>query len=128
MIYKIDKDTVIDNHGYRTLKDNNPLNYEALPLLDISDIEIENALKYVRRLSKIQKCSVCSYGLKHNAERYLRADEFKAKEWDAYISNGALIVAMIKQGFKYKIYSHLEYPQKKDISINIDFNVAKKSL
>lgn len=128
MIYKIDKDTVIDNHGYRTLKDNKPLNYDALPLLEIDNKEIENALKYVRRLSKIQKCSIGSYGLKHNAEKYLRANEFKDKQSEAYISNGALIVAMIKQGFKYKIYSHLEYPQKKDISINIDFNVAKKSL
>ena len=128
MIYKIDKDIVIDNYGYRTLKDNKPLNYEALPLLEIEDIEIENALKYVRTLSKVQKCSIGSYGLKHNAERYLRANEFKDKESDAYISNGAFIVAMIKQDFKYKIYSYLEYPQKKDIDINIDFNVSKKSL
>lgn len=132
MIYKLSKNIRIDAHGYRVLKNGNPINYNCLPLEDIDLKEVENAMKYTCYLAQQKACTTCSYDLKHRAEKHLRLDEFKDKQSEAYISNGALIASMSIKGFKFKTHylfsSSSRTKDKKNISVIVDFNVAKKSL
>ena len=80
---------VIDANGFRPKK--NP-KYTA----PLNEEEIDKAMNFVQHLEKkkIKELSTCSYGLKHRVEDYYKSiDDYQ------YCSNGALIIAMIKNGF-----------------------------
>lgn len=94
---------MIDRHGYRTLKDNQPTNYNNVIVSDIQKEEIDRALVYVTVFIKHRKTinnKYTSYNLKHSVERYYR-HHLKTQEPN-YISNGAIIVAMLQSGFEYR--------------------------
>ena len=68
----------------------------------IEEKHLIRARKYVAILEKSKNINsnIGSYNLKHRAEEYLRFianDRHK----DTYVSNGALIVAMIEKDFKF---------------------------
>ena len=136
-IYILNEKSVVDYNGYRALKvlpygvtplnfGVTPLNYDGYILEPIKKEQVLKAFKYISLLKKKKKrCDVNSYSLKHQAEQYLRADEYKDKVGDAYISNGALIVAMLIRGFRYKTIFLGNSIYLKHISINVNFNVSK---
>lgn len=110
MMLWLDEVAVIDKNGYRTLDDNgDPINCDARPLEDIPEDEIVKARLYLpmlRATDKINQQSESSHSgiLKHAAEDYLRREHeyYKVNGGEAYISNGAMIVAMITAGYRFK--------------------------
>lgn len=128
MIYRITDHVVIDNHGYRVLKDGLPINYSSEDLEDVNTLEIDKAIIYINTLQKAKDRKISSYVLKHEAEKYLRQNDYYNKKDEAYISNGSMIVALIQSGYEYDLISKSGLPIKEDISINVLFNVLKSSL
>jgi len=142
MIYVITKDIVVDESGVRVLSINGkPINNDRAELRPIEEKHLKRARKYVALLEKSKNINsnVGSYNLKHRAEEYLRfiADD---KYKDTYVSNGALIVAMLEKDFKYHFYNYISWFEPKAIkfkdiknldrstSLNISFNVYSKQI
>lgn len=127
MIYKKTDNVVIDSHGYRILEDGKPINYNKVPLKHINSLEVEKALKFVECLQSVKdEYTINSYDLKHDVERFLRSGTYKDRQSEAYISNGALIVAMIKKGFNYQLVSLNRNSLKEYLSVVLYFNVSEK--
>jgi len=127
MIYQINKNTVIDANGYRTLKNSIPTNNDSQSLCSINESEMDSAMIYVSMLKKHKNINhtISSYGLKHRAEEYLR-NALKREE-NNYISNGAMIVALIESGFDYKTDKYY-FAQMHTESLNLCFNISRKSI
>jgi len=134
MYYKISKNLIVDSHGLRVLRKGKPINYDGLDLEKIDEVQIIRASKYISQLKQAKRINydVSSYGLKHNAEEYLRKE--CGKDGDYYISNGAFISAMLLGGFNYRIAdmlmekTHLEESFGFLTSVNMYFNIYLKDL
>jgi len=130
MIYRLSDSEVIDMYGYRTIdsKTGKPTNgFNKCPLANIDTEQIDNALTYVSFLKPKKVCDVNSYTLKHKAENYLEVTKYKDERYGSGygVTNGALIVAMLQSGFKYKVIGDMD---SKYISINLEFNVSLNSM
>jgi len=139
IIMRISKTLVIDNNGLRVLnKKGEPINNDCTELNPIDRKYLGRAQAFVKLLEKSKRnnSSFTSYSLKHSAEDYLNFNA-KDKYKDTYVSNGALICAMILAGFEYKCFNNVALFQWKQIkesnvnnftSINVTFNVYTKQL
>jgi len=122
MIYKISDSVVIDSYGYRVINsDGSPLNYFQSRLEGIKSSDVERALLYVSTLKRKKATDIPSLNLLDYLNSYLYSNGY-IKE-GANISNGALIVAMLQSGFKYK-----KIFLSKGTSIYLEFNVLLSSI
>jgi len=139
IIMKLSKTLAIDTNGLRVLdKDGHPINNNGGELNPIKREYLVRAQKFVKLLKKAKRNNrdITSYGLKHDAENYLNSIA-KEKYKDTYVSNGALICAMILAGFDYQCFNNIALfqwkPTNKDnvdyyTSINVTFNVYRRQL
>lgn len=136
--YIINKNTLIDSHGFRVLSSSGrPINYDGCPLSKIKDDEIKKASAIIKFLEPLKNNvgNSNSYSLKHIAENYAQS-LVNENVYGGYVSNGAMIVSMIQSNkFKFRNYYAvdcftLKYTKKfnRKTSINVDFNITKKSL
>ena len=128
-VFVLDDKFFLDRNGLRHYIDTaeTVLNHECTisSFDDEKDDEIKKAEIFVKRLKKRKTINkdITSYGLKHCAERFLRQGVYKDKIGDAYVSNGALIVTMIKNGYKY-IVDKAYYRAMGFHSLTVMFNVS----
>jgi hypothetical protein len=112
MIKQIARNIIIDDYGIRIIGNNKkPKDYKKKPLKSIDTFALKNAniyadfletevLKIPSGLYQEQKV-IDSYHLKHLGEEFLRNSVMKNNKEDAYISNGAIIYAMVERGYDY---------------------------
>jgi len=112
MFKQIARNIIVDDYGIRMIGNNKkPKDYKKNPLKSIDIIALKNAniyadfleteaLKVPSGLYQEQKV-IDSYHLKHLGEEFLRGSIMKDNKADAYISNGAIIYAMIEKGYDY---------------------------
>jgi len=140
IIVKISNNIIIDNNGLRVVNTKgSPINNDNSDITPIDEEYLKRAKKYISLLKKSQKInhSINSYSLKHRAENYLNYIA-QTRHKDTYVSNGALISAMILSGFNYKCFKHMSLFEWKPIqhiyevdeftSINVCFNVFSRQI
>ena len=128
-VFVLDDKFFVDRNGLRYYLSGNCLNSGNMPISPFAgedDEEIANAEKFVLHLRKrttINK-QITSYGLKHEAERYLRRTTLAERPSEAYISNGAFIVAMLANGFIYRKWEM----KNGEYSLSVMFNISRKGI
>jgi hypothetical protein len=122
-VFVIKKGVFIDRNGFRHYSQKEDNNLGISKFEDF--LEIQKALLFLEKTKSIKKRKTfnnisSSYGFKHKAEEFLRKKHLFD---DCYISNGAFIIAMYKNGFDIKI--DIEYYKKMGFhSFNVYFNVS----
>jgi hypothetical protein len=134
-VYKLSSNLVIDRTGIlessKMVPQNKEKNFFSRELVErdyipISEDELKKAKKFIRKLKPLKHISdkMTSYGLKHLAEKYIRATSYKDNKSAAYIGNGTFIVAMIQSGFDMKPTNQHYELDDKEYSPNAYFNVS----
>jgi len=144
-VFVIDDKSFIDKHGFRHYVDfkklktynfyqrslrlikKNGLNHgwEIRGFKNKDDEEIQKARLLVELLQKRKTINMrySSYNLKHLAEKFLRSDLYCGREGEAYVSNGAFIIAMLEDGYIFK--NDIEYFKVTGMhSISVNFNIS----
>lgn len=126
----MDNDEVIDKIGFRHITDEGERNLMDMPYVGIPYGELDRALLYVYKNAwkRLEITEIDSYLVTLKAKKYLLSLGYSEEE--SFISNGALIAALVISGYTIKRswlehsdeYSHLVYfASKRDTSIEIKF-------
>jgi hypothetical protein len=93
------------------------LSASGLNTTDVDPVDVDQvatAIAYLRNLRPTKTTTRGSYGLKHSAERWGRANRM-----EPYVTNGALIAAAVALGFVVKRQDGRNNPNA-DIGVNIN--------